>query len=540
MNTLEKVLRNENIGFFQCIELYEIIGFIKDKQPFNIFTIAIAQELSLPLIQDQRITDKPQEIKKQKGLKFGIFKSILSIDDFLKRIDNLSHNHWGNSQGKSLSVGQFRALPVIYVPSSSNPKNDFLGLLKNNFFSGSHVFEWFDESKEYVKIFLENHHALEELSETLQKFLPIKIASHSDRLGNFILQIPCCSVSFSMKCKDRETNHLISYLAINPNIENEPNLTGVFGREQHGSIIDFQKKMLKLGENYIPFQHINGTGYYTIWDEENQIVCAGGKITGFVENIVHSIFITEYQERIFTLNGKENRVSISTQASQQHIDHKKDYRDWVSNKLIKTERQELKKNLQLTQFKAGMRQEALELIRALIKSYGKNGVYLWDPYLNATDLLETVFYTPYAYVPIKALTGLKVASDQHTRHSRLKRFLLDIFMVLKRRANQNKPTTQKYEEELNQSIIEFGLLDLTFLNADKSLLGDFHDRFLIFPKTVDTPAKAWSLGTSVNSLGTSHHIVQEVADGQIIADIFEEMWNVSIKKTENIIWQSKK
>lgn len=518
MTTLEKFLRNENIGFFQYIELYEIIGFIKDKQPFNIFTIAIAQELSLSLIQDQPITDKLQEIKKQKGLKFGIFKSILSIDDFLKRIDNLSHNHWENGKGKPLIVGQFRALPVIYVPPSENSKNEFSGLLKNNFFGGSHVFEWFDESKEHVKIFLENHHALEELSEKLQKFLPIKIASHSDRLGNFILQIPCCSVSFSIKRKDRETNHMISYLAINPSIENKPNLTGVFWREQHGSIIDFQKQTLKLGENYIPFQYINGTGYYTILDEQNQIICAGGKINSFLENIVTSIFITEHQERIFTLNGEENRISISAQASQQHIGQEKDYREWVSSKLIKTERQELKKNLQLTQLKAGMRQEALELIRELIKRHGKNGVYLWDPYLNAIDLLETVFFTPYANVSIKALTGLKTPSNQNHQTS--------IF--------------NNYLNTLEQAVIENSWLNLTFLNADKSLLGDFHDRFLIFPKTVDTPAKAWSLGTSVNSLGTSHHIVQEVADGQIIADIFEEMWDASIQKTENVIWQSKK
>ena len=517
MDALEKFLRNENIGFFQCIELYEVIGFIKGKQPFNIFIIAIAQELSLSLIQDQPMTDKLQEIKKQKGLKFGIFKSILSIDDFLKRIENLSHNHWENGQGNPLSVGQFRALPVIYVPPSENPKNEFLGLLKNNFFSGSHVFEWFDESKEHVKIFLENHHALEELSEKLQNFIPIKIASHSDRLGNFILQIPCYSVSFSIKRKDKETNHMISYLAINPSIENKPNLTGVFWREKHGSIIDFQKQTLQLGENNIPFQHINGTGYYTIWDEENQIICAGGKLRYFLESMNFSISAVENKPRVFTIENQEYQVPISTQTSQQHIGQEKDYREWVSSKLIKTERQELKKNLQLTQLKAGMRQEALELIRELIKRHGKNGVYLWDPYLSAIDLLETVFFTPYANVSIKALTGLKIPPNQNHQTS--------IF--------------NNYLNTLEQAVIENSWLNLTFLNADKSLLGDFHDRFLIFPKTVDTPAKAWSLGTSVNSLGTSHHIVQEVADGQIIADIFEEMWDASILKTENIIWQSK-
>ena len=155
-------------------------------------------------------------------------------------------------------------------------------------------------------------------------------------------------------------------------------------------------------------------------------------------------------------------------------------------------------------------------INKLIKKYGKHGVYLWDPYLSAIDLLETVFFIPYAHVPVKALTSLKIAPVQ------------------------NKSTVQEYQETLTQSIIELGELNLSFLNADTSTLGNFHDRFLIFPKTVDIPEKVWSLGTSVNSLGTSHHLIYEVEDGQAIVDIFEEMWNVSIKKKENIIWQPKK
>lgn len=160
-----------------------------------------------------------------------------------------------------------------------------------------------------------------------------------------------------------------------------------------------------------------------------------------------------------------------------------------------------------------MREEALAFIRELIKRYGKNGIYLWDPYLNSRDLLETVFFSPYANTPVKALTGLKTLGEHNVK------------------------TT--YKSELKQAIIENGWLDLIFLNADKSKVGDFHDRFIIFPKNQDNPARAWSLGTSVNSLGTSHHIIQEVEDGQIIADVFEEMWKQSIINKGNIIWKSK-
>ena len=62
----------------------------------------------------------------------------------------------------------------------------------------------------------------------------------------------------------------------------------------------------------------------------------------------------------------------------------------------------------MRQFKRDMRQEALDFLRELIEKYGKNGIYLWDPYLNAKDLLETVFFSPYANSPIKALLHKKI------------------------------------------------------------------------------------------------------------------------------------
>ncbi|SIR93284.1 hypothetical protein SAMN02745664_10874 [Moraxella cuniculi DSM 21768] len=511
---MKEILITPSIGLFKCVELFEIIG-IKNKQfPFNIFTLAIAQELELDLINEEKVTPHPIQLKKDKSLKFGIFRSVLSIDDFLDRASNLDNGQWKNNQKKQLSCGKLRSIPNVYVPALERGKNEFLGLLKNNFFGGPHLFEWFDESKEYVQGLMENHLALIELSEELQKYLPIKIGSHSDRLGNFIVQIPCSSVAFQIKRRDRESHQLISNLSINPTIIKPLNLTGIFWREINGSIIDFQKLPLTLGENPIPFKQINGTGYYTVWDEDKQVICSGGMIRSVMESMNFSISMQESNQRIFKLpNGQEQRISISIQASQSQIGKSsKDYRDWVANRLIKFEKQELHDSLKLRQFKQNMREEALAFIRKLIKRYGKNGIYLWDLYLNSRDLLETVFFNPYANTPIKALTGLKTLGESNAK--------------------------TLYKSELEQATIENGWLDLIFLNADKSKVGDFHDRFIIFPKNQDSSARAWSLGTSVNSLGTSHHIIQEVEDGQIVADVFEEMWEQSIVNKENIIWKS--
>ena len=519
IKSIEKILKMPSIGNFKCIELFEVIG-IRDSNPsFNIFSLAVAHETDLPLTEKENITPNLIKLKADKSQKFGVLKRIVSIEDFLKIISYLVTPGSNEDDRNKLCYGHLKAIPPVYVPPLEQGKNEFLGLLKNNFFGGSHLFEWFDESKEYVAPLIKNLAALDELSGRLQEYLPIKIGTHSDRLGNIIVQIPCAAVAFTIERRDEQSHQLLSNLAVSPHFSGEMNFSGIFWREQYGSIIDFQKIPLVAGRNIIPFQQINGKGYYTIWDESNQIICSGGQVRSFVESVNSPMSLQEYNQRIFKLpNGKEKRINIFTPTSQSQIGkNTKDYRNWVRNRFLKIEKQELHDTLKLRQFKRDMRQEALDFLRELIEKYGKNGIYLWDPYLNAKDLLETVFFSPYANSPIKALTGLKIAPQENK--------------TLSYKAN--------LANEINQAIRQASGLNLTFVNADRSKVGDFHDRFIIFPQAIDEPVRAWSLGTSVNSLGKSHHIIQEVEDGQIIADVFEEMWEQSINDENNILWKSK-
>ena len=519
IESMEKILAMSSIGNFKCIEIFEVIGIKDSNLPFNIFSLAVAHETDLPLIKKEEITPKLIKLKADKSLKFGVFKRIVSIEDFLNIISDLVTPGSNEDDGNKLCYGHLKAIPPVYVPPLERGKNEFLGLLKNNFFGGSHLFEWFDESKEYVAPLIKNLAALDELSGKLQEYLPIKIGTHSDRLGNIIVQIPCAAVAFTIERRDEHSHQLLSNLAVSPYFSGEIDFSGIFWREQHGSIIDFQKIPLDMGKNIIPFQQINGVGYYTIWDENNQIICAGGEVRFLLEQINFAINVQEQSQRIFNLPDEtEQRVDIVVQTSQSHIgNHVKDYRYWVNNRLLKIEKHDLHDSLKLRQFKQDMRQEALDFIRELIKKYGQNGIYLWDPYLNAKDLLETVFFSPYAHSPIKALTGLKIAPQE----------------------NKTSSYQADLANEINQAISQAGWLNLTFVNADRSKVGDFHDRFIIFPQAIDKPVRAWSLGTSVNSLGKSHHIIQEVEDGQIIADVFEEMWEQSICNESNILWKSK-
>jgi len=65
----------------------------------------------------------------------------------------------------------------------------------------------------------------------------------------------------------------------------------------------------------------------------------------------------------------------------------------------------------------------------------------------------------------------------------------------------------------------------------------FHDRFIIFPDDLNKP-QVWSLGTSVNSFGKGHHILQKVSNPIIIQKAFEQLWD-ELEEPICLVWKSK-
>jgi hypothetical protein len=161
-------------------------------------------------------------------------------------------------------------------------------------------------------------------------------------------------------------------------------------------------------------------------------------------------------------------------------------------------------------------EKALTDLRSLINQHGRDGAWLWDPYLSAQDILETLFHCSQAGVDLRGLTAALVPTEQDTSISILAFF-------------------EAQRQEFAAANGNFRGLRLEYRARIGPAGWGFHDRFLIFPRS-DRGALAWSLGTSINSLGKQHHILQRVDDGQRIADAFLELWD-SLDKPEHLIWK---
>lgn len=83
-------------------------------------------------------------------------------------------------------------MPVApqFVPPDSGETTALNRLLKNSFWNGPYVLEFFDNTKSNFGEFIEVPSRLQELSARIQAQVPLQLASVIDRLGNIVLQLP--------------------------------------------------------------------------------------------------------------------------------------------------------------------------------------------------------------------------------------------------------------------------------------------------------------------------------------------------------------
>ena len=143
-------------------------------------------------------------------------------------------------------------------------------------------------------------------------------------------------------------------------------------------------------------------------------------------------------------------------------------------------------------------------------------IWLIDPYLMPNDILETVLFCSKPNVKIKCLTDFSsILGNQQTR-SMLVGDAEDV--------NRFYSAKNQCQTELNEAIPGDTDVTLSYRTIANGYGTSFHDRYLILKYNVNK-TRVWSLGISVNSLGKSHHIIQIVEAPELIADMFQEIWN---------------
>ncbi|RZR42782.1 VPA1262 family N-terminal domain-containing protein [Vibrio vulnificus] len=456
-----------------------------------------------------------------KGWSFGIVKYNKSVEDIKHIISKYVDSSIWNPAGTAISVGEITPLNKQFVPADSFLEIALNKVIKNNFNNGSYLLELCDLSKKNLTFLLDDSTVLQELSRKLSDYIPINIASVSDRLGHIIFQFPITILMALFSCS--------KYDEINLDIAWHPEAKKRFLSASLESIHD------EVIQNYVSLDIVEGSNKFTsydfsggfrgrVWDKENQLLLYASAECSFVKMLNFQMSMKDHEPRQFILEGKKINIQLSGADLPSQVGHEDTvdlHRKLIKKRLFRDELFNISRNKEFVQYgKSGSKHaehnRAIQDLRKLIEKYGKKGVWLWDPYLSSNDVLKTLFFCSHSNSDLRALSGG-----------------LSPFKELEDDAGWGE--TQR--KVLHDNCGNKRRLNLEFRYRNGAAGWAFHDRFIVFPMDSDETALAWSLGTSVNSMGYQHHTLQKVLDGELIKHSFEELWN-QLDEERHLLWKS--
>jgi hypothetical protein len=519
---LKRLLEHGVLGFHTHFEVTKTFGFKDQQPPVNVFSIFVAEERGEGAPPAKKYLCSPIALKSLKGWKFGLVRYHLSTSELLGHIEALDKGGQWKPSGDPLAIGKLRRVGAQFVPADGTIEVPWNNVLKNNFFSGSHVFEWFDEEKAALAELLAEPRRLQELSTAISLHVPLSIAALSDRIGNIVVQLPVTVITTRVGLRP---DGLLIKIGWHPRaIRRNLRFIGEFANEE--AVAGFASANITNDELLLAIETDLGQLRVHIWDDLHSVVVGALANSSFIRSIHMDMRPTSPEPREFFIPDEtgqltKQRVMVSGASLPSVIGDRRGPpgQRWASKRLYQRDAARAREERRFVQYRpeAGKekdsREQALGDIRFLINRYAKHGAWLWDPFLSADDILLTLFYCEFGAADLRALTdGMTLAGTPK----------IDFVTTQIATFAARKGNCERLRLEYRVRIGPAGWA--------------FHDRFLIFPQD-DAGALAWSLGTSVNSAGSSHHILQRVDDGQLIKDAFEDLWN-ELAGAEHLVWKS--
>jgi hypothetical protein len=510
------------IGNYTHSELTEIFVSIDRAPPQNVYTLAVLEErdASAP---SRMLNPKHLTVPRLKGWSFGIERTVLPVADFENALAAFAATKLWAPTKDPTGTGALQEADPQFVPPDQAMPIPLNKALKNNYWGGSHILEWADPEKALFKPLFDKSDYLKALGERLLPFVPIDLALMSDRLGNIVIQVPVATIMST--CEPLPDNAGYRVRAIwRPGASPRP-LRATIMAEYDETVTGFASAAVTDVPITLPVPGNALTPKVFLLDETNGLLIGATGALGWITQVGMKIMgVGRAEPRTFGYvdqrgHAQFERVALRGPVTESLVGQPRtDPNGGFTGKRIyrfdteRVQRERLFRQYGLPGRRPQKeREQALSDIRYLIGQHGEDGTWLWDPYLDAVDLLETLFHSPFSGPELRALGSTEGR----------KRLPIVAFMA-------------KQARILDATTGNLLGLRLAFRIPHGRGLAKFHDRFLIFPKK-DGGHLAWSLGTSVNSLGKAHHILQRVDDGQRVSDAFQDFW----RRTTNahLVWQ---
>ncbi|MBK5342666.1 hypothetical protein JFU48_14900 [Pseudomonas sp. TH49] len=543
------------LGHYQWFEVVEV-GCSDSKGFLNVFTICVAIE-GTPSEEQKKtlfLNGSNRTVNGIANRAFGVVRRYISLESLLQAAARFDTNGEWQPHDAPLLHGKLKAsAPAFYAVDGSIPV-PLNRVLKNNFWNGSYVVELADSTKDSLRFITDSPSYVEAVGAWVKQFSKIDLSMIPDRLGNIVIQLPVNSIATNFS--GSQDNMIGVTVAWHPDVEPR-RLSGSIQLVFDEAIVAYGQQELTEGDNSIvadissrPFRGI-------VWDLDKNIILAahppttfigGGGMRGTVSSVGDSV-------RIFHdvgSDGSKIRREVPLVSVQRTWSHGETLIRpngvWTERRISDTEIRKLVSLKRFVQYGGKVRgetehQRSLADIRELVNMHGEDAAYLWDPYLSSADILTTFFYCKHEKSKLRAITSTKVCGKIDKPKCKVCETSKDISPSLSEESSQEPDSSTREHwiidqvKLLSESIEGKSHIDLEFRISFGPKGWPFHDRFLIFPNGSGNGPEVWSLGASVNHLGSVHAIVQQVAHPQPVVDAFDTLW-AHLNSNEHLIWKS--
>jgi hypothetical protein len=203
---------------------------------------------------------------------FGIQQYARPICEVEQAFQNFRETGEWHPSGTPLRVGPLIPVPVQFVPPDSTIFAPWNNVLKNNFWSGSHVIEWADPKKIELQTLFEEPTSLDELSHAIQAHIPIRLAGLSDRLGNVVLQLPVTIVVTTFG-HNRITGDAIVRVRWHPKATPRP-IRASCEMQFDNILSGYASASIDGPDTMLPMAGGQGMQRGLLWDDQNHVILA--------------------------------------------------------------------------------------------------------------------------------------------------------------------------------------------------------------------------------------------------------------------------
>lgn len=174
MATLATLLQHGVVGTYTHFEATEVFAVpAEQKQPINVFTILVAEERQGKVSRDLAyLTPERIKLKALPDWVFGVVRYVRPLADLVPVLSAMAKTGELSASGNAMHVGTLHEVAPQFVPPDSMSPVPWNRVLKNNFWNGSHVFEWSDREKKAFQPFFNEPRLLQELSERVGECVP--------------------------------------------------------------------------------------------------------------------------------------------------------------------------------------------------------------------------------------------------------------------------------------------------------------------------------------------------------------------------------